>query len=578
MQPSSDQPRSTSDSGGSSALRRYGPIVAILAVIAVIAAVVIAGGGDDKESDDAGPTTTVPAGERPEGAISWSQAQDEGLDVTFPDTCDTERGTVAIPISFAPECYADVEDNGGATHRGVTADSISVVIYSAQDDDAVLDFVTAPIANDDTSAQARDTVEGYVQLFNTYFQTYGRTVDYHFIEASGQSSDEVAAAADAARAIEEYEPFAAIGGPVLNNAWSSAMADAGVVCVSCGLTGGQRFLEERSPYLYSDVQATRQTNLHVANYVEARLKGGKAEYGGDDVKDQDRVFGHLYIRQTQEAEDDADTLYDLLEERGIEIADDAKTTYNLTDLATLPEQVSSAITKLKAAGVTSVLLQGDPYGPSSIMDEATAQGYFPEWVISGGVLLDITAFGRTFDQEQWSHAFGISTVPARTTPELAVSKVMYTWFTGEDPPAPDSAGVLWQGAFLFFRGLQAAGPNLTPETFQAGLFSIDPGELKITSNYTQYGDVPFWTELGIDRDYNGPDDKGEIWWDAEATGPDELGRDGKGMVRYVEGGKRYLPDDWEGSEDHLFEDEGSVTMYEERPPGEEVPDYPSPAD
>ena len=306
MQPSSDQPRSTSDSGGSSALRRYGPIVAIVAVLAIIAAVVIAGGGDDDKDSDTSTGTTVADDQRPDGAISWSQAQDEGLDVTFPDTCDTDRGTVAIPISFAPECFADVDDNGGATHTGVTADSISVVIYSAQDDDAVLDFVTAPIQNDDTAAESRQTVEGYVQLFNAYMQTYGRTVDYHFIEASGQSSDEVAAAADAARAIEEFEPFAAIGGPVLNNAWSTAMADAGVVCIACGLTGGQRFLAERAPYLYSDVQAGRQTNLHVANYVETRLKGGKAEYGGDDVKDEDRVFGHLYIRQTEEAEQDAD--------------------------------------------------------------------------------------------------------------------------------------------------------------------------------------------------------------------------------------------------------------------------------
>ncbi len=575
MQPSSDQPRST-DSGGNSALRRYGPIVAIVAVIAIVAALVISSSGGDDDNEDA--TPTVPDDQRPEGAISWSQAQEEGLDVTFPDTCDTERGTVAIPISFAPECYANADDNGGATHQGVTADAITVVIYSAQDEDAVLDFVTAPIANDDTSAQNRETVEGYVQLFNQYFQTYGRTVEYHFIEASGQSSDEVAAAADAARAIEEFKPFAAIGGPVLNNAWSSAMADAGVVCVSCGLTGGQQFLEEHAPYLYSDVQAGRQTNLHVANYVEARLKDGKAEYGGDAVADQDRVFGHLYIRQTEEAEADADVLYDLLSERGVDIADDAKTTYNLNDLATLPEQVSSAISKLKAAGVTSVLLQGDPYGPSIVLDEATAQDYYPEWVISGGVLLDITAFGRTFDQEQWSHAFGISTVPARTVPEKSVADTLYTWFKGEEPPAPDSAGVLWQAAFLFTNGVQAAGPNLTPETFQAGLFSLKEPELRITSNYSRYGNVPFWSEIGAERDYNGPDDKGEIWWDAEATGPDELGREGRGMVRYVEGGKRYLPGDWAGSENRLFDESESVLLYDERPPGEEVPDYPSPAD
>ena len=32
------------------------------------------------------------------------------------ERCDTERGTIAVPDYFAPECYAPFEgDNGGAT-------------------------------------------------------------------------------------------------------------------------------------------------------------------------------------------------------------------------------------------------------------------------------------------------------------------------------------------------------------------------------------------------------------------------------------------------------------------------------
>lgn len=143
MQPSSDQP--TDPGGGGNALRRFGPIVAIVAVIAVVAALVLTGGGDDDADDQATTDTTAgddtPA-ERPAGAISWTQAQDEGLDVEFPDTCDPETGRVAIPYFYAPECFADVDDNGGATHTGVTADSITVVYYSAPEDDPVLDFIT----------------------------------------------------------------------------------------------------------------------------------------------------------------------------------------------------------------------------------------------------------------------------------------------------------------------------------------------------------------------------------------------------------------------------------------------------
>src|SRR3546814_10310384 len=87
------------------------------------------------------------------------------------------------------------------------------------------------------------------------------------------------------------------------------------VC-SSDLTGGHDFHAARAPFLYSEAMAGVQTNLHVANYIEARLAGGTAMHGGDDVKDQARVFGHVYFRATEEDDTEAELLYDLLGERG----------------------------------------------------------------------------------------------------------------------------------------------------------------------------------------------------------------------------------------------------------------------
>src|SRR6185295_17314527 len=100
---------------------------------------------------------------------------------------------VAIPSYFAPECYANVDDNGGATAPGVTADTITVVVYIAPDTDPILDFITAPINVDDTGAQAKATYQGYTDLFNKYYQTYGRKVVLKFLDGSGTSDDSVAA-------------------------------------------------------------------------------------------------------------------------------------------------------------------------------------------------------------------------------------------------------------------------------------------------------------------------------------------------------------------------------------------------
>ena len=81
--------------------------------------------------------------------------------------------------------------------------------------------------------------------------------------------------------------------------------------------------------------------------------------------------------------------------------------------------------------------------PVDFTREATAQEYFPEWFVAASTLVDTTAFARTYDQEQWEHAFGISHLSARTLPEVSGYYSLYKWFTGgEEPAATDSIGVL----------------------------------------------------------------------------------------------------------------------------------------
>ena len=77
-------------------------------------------------------------------------------------------------------------------------------------------------------------------------------------------------------------------------------------------------------------------------------------------------------------------------------------------------------------------------------------------------------------------------------------------------------------------------------------------------------------------DYSGTDDLAEIWWDSEATGKDEVDKDGKGMYRYVDGGKRYLPGQWPEGEPKLFDPAGAVTIYDARPLTDAIPDCPPP--
>jgi hypothetical protein len=565
MQPSSDHDGSAAPGGA--ALRRWGPIAAIVVVLALVGGVVALGGDDDT---DASPDTTAPGdgdgtGDTPDGAISFSQAEAEGLEVTFPDTCDAATGRVAMPYYFAPECYADVDDNGGATAPGVTADSIKVVVYIPPDVDPVLDFITGPINNDDTSEQVEATYQGFTDMFNASMQTYGRTVELEFLRGSGSSSDEVAARADAVKAMTEMGAFAVWSGPVLSNAWTQEIKARGGVCLGCP------GLDDAEPSVFAVQPSAGQARRHMAEYLAKKLAGQPAVFAGDEAfHGTERTFGHLWIDTgSADAQSGAEDMRALLADEGIELAEQIG--YELNP-GTLQEQATTIIARLKDAGVTSVLVGGDPIAPKTFTEVATAQGYFPEWILGTGTLQDTTAFGRTYDQEQWAHAFGISYLAARVETGLGAPDVLYQWWNGTLAPADDSVGVLWPQPSLFFAGLQAAGPNLTAETFRDGMFTNGPIAPAVTQPAISFGDHGLWDET----DYNGIDDFTEIWWDPAATGDDELRKPGTGMYRFVDGGKRYLPGDWT-SDLQLFDEAGTVTIYTELPPAEQPPDVPPPA-
>jgi hypothetical protein len=549
-----------------SGLRRWGPIAAIVAVVAIVAGVVVLGGGDD-DDEAATTTSTAPPSSTgdtegdggstlPEGAISFSVAEEQGLDVTFPDTCDTETGRVAIPYYYAPECFADVADNGGATAPGVTADTITIVVYVAPEQDAVLDFITAAIANDDTNEQVRETYQGYVDLLNATYQTYGRTVEVVFLEGSGQSQDEVSARADAVRAVEELGAFAVWGSPALNDAWSQELAARGVPCVGCF------GLPEPDQNIFTTLPSNDQNRLILAEYMLTKLAGEPAEHAGDEsLRGETRAFGHLYIETSQASVDQADELQADLEAGGSGFTD--QRAYTL-DPARLQEQATPIISGFKEQGITTIVVQGDPIAMATFTQEATAQEYFPEWVIGPSTLIDTAAFGRTYDQAQWSNAFGLSPLPARVDPQA--EDTLYEWFFGQEAPANDSEAVISPNPLIFFNALQFAGPNLTVDSFREGMYARAAEGHAISAVSFTFGDQGLFPGLSA-PDQAGIDDWTEIWWDAEATGPDELDREGAGLYRYVDGGTRFFVGEIT-EELRVFEEEGSITIYDEVPPAD----------
>ena len=589
-------------------MRRFGPIIGIVAVIAIgIVVLVVARGNGDKKistaptsaavtttlaassSSAASPTT---AGSTPSSGsvstaspvpttassapkpvtfpLSFSQAKDQGIDVTWGKNCDTTTGKVTVPDFFAGECYAPFSgDNGGATAAGVTADTITIALYEGIPNDPIISYITDAIKNNDTNDQITQTMQGMVHYYQSFYETYGRKVKLVPVVGTGGAADETAARADAVHIAEDIKPFMVWGGPVLTNAFADELAAHGVMCISCTPSQPPDWSKQRDPNVWAIAQGAEQAQVQVLEMIKKTLIGKNAMHAGPTFVNSPRKFGYLYINSSSTSKQLADEFTKTMSDNGAPLAEIIP--YQL-DPGTIQQTASQAIAKFKSDGVTSIIFSGDPVAPRDFTNEAEAQDYHPEWVISASALVDTNAFARTYNQNQWAHAFGFTDLAARLTPETSGYYALYKWFTGVEPPAKDTIGVIAPNAAVFYAALQGVGPNLTHATWSKALEDGKPTVAAISQPSLSWGNHGLWPAT----DYDGIDDGTMIWWDPTATGPDEIRKQGTGMYEFVDGGKRYLPGQWPTT-DKFFDPSGAVSLYTTTPPGEAPPTYPSPA-
>jgi hypothetical protein len=555
----------TSTAAPRAILTRYTPAIAVVAAL-VIAGAVTSGGTDTRASKHGGRSSALP--------LTFDEAQARGVSVDWGPTCDATRGTVAVPLWYAPQCVEPWSggDNGGETARGVSRDEIVVAVYQAQPDLLEQTFLERS-GSDETLDAELATIQQYIDFFEAHYQTYGRKVRLVPIRASGPPDDDVTAKADAIRVASEIKAFASFGGPSQTTAYADELAARAVLCVGdCTTAAPESFLESRAPYIWPSLASPDQAAEHWAAFVGKELSGRRAKFAGDAaLRREKRRFGVVRYDDEPGTFDQSFARFaELLKDRGVDLA--TQVPYQL-DLGSAQENARASIAALREADVTSVIIAGDPVFPAFLTREATAQGYFPEWVVMGYAYTDTAVFGRQYDQQQWRHAFGVTLLPTRQADDIDELASVLVWQSGRGPIAK-TFRLLVQAPLLFFTGVHLAGPDLTPETFRDGLFRYPAG--RPTSPpflHLSWGRHDIWPGV----DLTGGDDAAVIWWDPSASGSDEVGNDGTGLWRYAHRGARYLPDTWPDGHVGLYDDATSVTILETLPPDARPPDYPSPA-
>jgi hypothetical protein len=466
------------------------------------------------------------------------------------DTTQIGGGTACV------KPWKEGADNGGATTQGVTADAITIVVVTRNEDAGAPGGATR--RSDNGGGRFSDAIHDYLIPEMRFFETWGRDLDVRFVTTSG--ADEESQRADAVT-IEAMHPFAAlvlVTAPDLD-VLEGELAAQKIVTFGYGSTVDA--FRAQAPYLWgqSDQQAAA---INVAEVLGKQLVGKKAKYAGDDLKAQDRRFGVVYQEGTITYPD----FVQAFTAQGGTIATDASVPS--TDPVELQQAAPTLIARMKSAGVTTVVPFANYTALQIFMQAATAQDWYPEWFLTSAQFNDLGLVARSYPPEQAKHAFGISFVPPYVTGDTAytdqVNVLNWYWGTGVGTSA-DRITSPFSGWLL--AGIQAAGPDLTPKTFGQGLFA-SPAHGGASDGHTELPMTGFGRTAGLPYDEYAITgiDFAPYWWDPVTEGPSNgTGTVAKGVGWFPAQAKRYIAGTWPTKPIAWFDTSTSITSFANPP-------------
>jgi hypothetical protein len=442
-----------------------------------------------------------------------------------------------------PPCVAQWAggSNGGATWQGVTATTISVIMYRPKDNAAV-DAILRETGTYISPSAEKQQFLLVADWLNKHDQLYGRKIKPVYVQGTCDIAppNDTCFRGDADRIVSQYHPFALFwDGDTNEPAFFDELSRKGVVNWG-GWAFADSFDDNLRPYHYDlfmggDVQAEM-----AGTWYCRRLAGHKAIRAGQaTLRAKTRKVVVAYP-DTPETTPPAHHLESIISScAGSSAVIDGK--YS-SDTSTAAQQATTDTAKFKAAGATSILWFSDPIAPAYGTKAQRAQSWFPEEILAGSGLLDYDALAQTYDQSEWKHAFGPSDL-GTTAPIMQVDAGRIWKAEGKSGKPNASANLLTSYELAVTMGITAAGPKLTPLTFEYGLLTA-PGY----DQWQKWHD-PRLVYLDWGRnDYTGISDIREVYYNPNLKSPTNGRRGGYVPLR---GGERYQLNDIPSGEPSL---------------------------
>lgn len=453
---------------------------------------------------------------------------------------------------LSPPCVPFFDgDNGGATYPGVTRDTIEIAYYN---DFGVRGDLNRPWKpSDETAGSESDyyhvyhvrTVKAHIQYFQKRFQTYGRSVRVTgYKSGGGLGTSGSQRQGDAALLYDDLRPFAVTA--LIENAQEFAPMMKRFNVPTFGWNEDVPFEDyiENRPYFWSFMPDQSTETKWSASFICKKLKDRTAKFTDDPLlKGTQRKFGLLWLDKAQSQRGPfLDQLANLLIE---EVKKQCNMTFDITKTFTGNGEASGIMSQFKREGITTVvcycIAQINELHVPAFQNAANGMSYFPEWFWDSTAAMDRGLWQQEYGSRN-QKGFGPSYLWRQ--PEFYESYAYKAYLESFPDTAPNPRFNLeiYHVFLNLFSAIQAAGPKLTPETVERGMFTFKyQNPLNPWVPTGGYG-------LDSPSPYTFVDTAMGWWWDP--TGQPPGGDRGEGCIRVMYEGRRFRWNEWpEGDED-----------------------------
>jgi hypothetical protein len=464
---------------------------------------------------------------------------------------------------LSPPCVPFFDaDNGGETYTGVSKDRIVIALYNDLGVEGDMNTPWKPseeaaghqASQNGQQTYLRRTIKALLRHFQSRYQTYGRTVHVIAQDSQGGLSTPCSGRqGDAAKTRLNINPFAVVHFGDGGQCYMQYAAEKFKI-PSFGLNSDvpRAAYEGYRPYVWGFFPDQESEAQWSAGFICKKLHGQTAKFTDDPtLKGKPRKFGLAYPSKSQRGPESAELaqllLANLKQQCGMQVNKDI---FVETFVDAGSAEAPNIMNKWKREGVTTVICYCVPVQTENTVTKmqsaAKGIGYLPEWYWDHASRMFRAIWNQLFGDDTMK-SFGVN---HHWRGKAFREQIWYQAYLEQEPETVPNTRFGFDIYHLFlnlFQAIQAAGPNLTPETVERGMFTFNylnrDNPFVPVGGYGQYNNQAVGSYTFIDTAMG-------WWWDPTGTPPD--GQSGEGCLRLENEGKRYYWNEWPEGDADLF--------------------------